>query len=69
MRVWPAIFPDGRCVRASVLETPRAHLAHVSLGTLSVDTEWLPQEVKLFVVGVYLRDMRMRLPRSNRSSL
>src|SRR5919202_4766503 len=62
LRVWPARFPGGRHVRATVRAAPRAQLAYLQAGTLSLETAWLPHRVKLFPLGLYFPDLRMQLP-------
>ena len=61
-QLWPARFPIGTDVRATIQATPRVHVAHVRQGQLCLDTPWLPQAVSLLPVGLYLPRLRMRLP-------
>jgi hypothetical protein len=67
LRVWPAVFPSGKRVRALILRTPKAYLAYIQAGQISVNAQWLRKPVRLFPVGLYLPDLRMQLPGSGRS--
>jgi hypothetical protein len=59
---WPARFPSGRRIRALIQATPRAHVARIVDGQLALDAAWLPEAVPLLPLGLYVRDLRMRLP-------
>jgi hypothetical protein len=59
--IWPAGFPSGGSVRATIQATPRARLALVR-GRLALNAPWLPAVAPLLPIGLYLPDLRMRLP-------
>jgi hypothetical protein len=42
--------------------TPRAYIAHVQEGQLSLDAAWLPEADRLLPFGLYLPHLRMQLP-------
>jgi hypothetical protein len=63
LRLWPVRFPSGSQLRAVILATPRAHLAYVEEGTLSVEARWLAAPLRLLPFALYLPGLRMRLPR------
>jgi hypothetical protein len=48
-------------VRATIQATPRARLALVR-GRLALNAPWLPAVAPLLPIGLYLPDLRMRLP-------
>jgi hypothetical protein len=43
MHIWPVRFPAHTEVRAVIEATPRAYIAQVQEGQLSLDAAWLPE--------------------------
>ena len=61
-RIWPVRFPSGSAVRGTILSVPRVQLAQVQEGWLALEAAWLPGPVRWLPFGVYMPDLRMRLP-------
>lgn len=59
---WPALFPSNSFIRAFIQEVPQVQFAHVSSGQLALAEPWLPVTATLFPLGIFVPDLRMRLP-------
>lgn len=62
LTTWPARFPAKSSVRAIIKSAPVVRLALIRKGQLWLPEPWLPEPVSFFPLGLYLPQLKMRLP-------
>lgn len=59
---WPTYFPDGRSVKAHLLDMPVAQLAWIGRSRLALPATWLPKPLSFLPIGLYAPGLEMKLP-------